>query len=381
MSEAVVSYENRSYVRLRIDDLELPLSPGTLLSVALMEGGSIPSLRIEISDTTGAINTSISQGNKITITILKSTKNIDKSYDFRVWTSKQRREAVGPIVTLDCLLDAPKYTTEVAYKGYKDTTSGVIENICKELDFEFFGIPTDDKQIWMRTGETNSNFIKKIMKNAYIDEKSCVFGGLTVDKKYKYFNPVKVLEQDPTHHFVMSGTVEQLKGKGIIVDQTNLQSNAGIFNQWANYGYKHFYYSIEGKKEKIDKQNMDFIGNFLPINEEIWGEVEYSNIDHGIPDCGNTHDNYNLAAYLNVRGLSLFTERLSVVTTVETECELFDPVWYTNILGTLEPCPFKDGIYIVIAKTIYLKDATNYYEKLLLARPYFNKEGTARLLS
>jgi hypothetical protein len=380
----VAHVEGQIYAHMLIDDQEIPNTQDAIDSITITEGfGSLsPMLRIEVYDNGGAFRYWITQGNVISIMLSRSPDEESEVRKFRVFTTQQRMLERGPKLIIDCIIDSPHFFSGSGIEYFDGTTSDVARQIAGDAGFEYDGLGgTDDNQVWIRAGKTRAQFLRDIVIHGYVDDSSCVYHSLTSFGKLKYINMVRELEQTPTHHFMLNGVVEP-QGKGVECDSARDQSVSGVFNQWSNYGFRYIHHSLTGEHKDIDTFNMDFSGEFMPINEEVFFEAEYSRQGFALsPDCGNTHEKYNEALYQNLRGQSMFSERMSIVTYGVTGCDILSPVWFSNVFTNGEIDPRPEGSYLSMAKSTYIKNGTRYAEKFLLARPYLNDAGTTRLLS
>ena len=95
-------------------------------------------------------------------------------------------------------------------------------------------------------------------------------------------------------------------------------------------------------------------------------------------DCSNTHDQFDRAYYQNVRLLSLFCERMSVLIPAPTDIQLFDTVVYRQSNNDISKAAEPTDKYIVMGKTVFVK-GKNYAERIELCRMSVTNKGASKM--
>jgi len=115
----------------------------------------------------------------------------------------------------------------------------------------------------------------------------------------------------------------------------------------------------------------------LMMSADVKSQVDRNKFSFAPVDVGNTHANYEKAAYQNRRMGNLFALGLDMMTPEFSSADLLDVVNIEMELPDVKGSRQYSGKYLVLSKVIYVQGG-NYYEKLELARHGLNepKEDT-----
>jgi hypothetical protein len=136
-----------------------------------------------------------------------------------------------------------------------------------------------------------------------------------------------------------------------LVAETKDRSDAGMSNAWMNYGHLRVNHSATGEQKVISAIDVPTSVEQFPINREISELIKQARIDYGLIDGDNVHEHYEEAEYQNLRLLSMFNQRLSLLVSAPSEVDLFDPVVY-NQQDVDEYDVKNSDKYVVFGKTI-----------------------------
>lgn len=291
----------------------------------------------------------------------------------------------------------PKYITRSSRKSYKGTSEDVLREIAEENELKFSGpsdtdsgsagASLDDNQTWINSCKSSALFAQhEVARHGYINDKSGMVMVVTSLGEMKYRNIIDVAMTAPDkidHYFLHNATYSGEESSKVIyaVREARYKSDAGLMNNYINYGAIRTGPNLDGEHDLYDKIDVT-VGDsdFLVINRNISSAVgNVARIDYSNLDCGNTHKNYYKALHQNVRILAMFTERISLITYDPTAVGLLDPVIFKQTdVSNLEPAKETD-VYVVIGKTIMVHNGQNYVERIELGRMTVKEPGSNSL--
>lgn len=291
----------------------------------------------------------------------------------------------------------PKYITKSSRRAYKGTSEDVLREIAEENELEFSGpsdadsgsagASLDDSQTWINSCKSSALFAQhEVARHGYINDKSGMVMVVTSLNELRYRNIIDVAMTAPDkidHYFLHNASYSGEESSKIIyaVREARYKSDAGLMNNYINYGAIRTGPNLEGEHDVYDKIDVT-VGDsdFLVINKNISSAVDsVARIDYSNLDCGNTHRNYYKAVHQNVRILAMFTERISLITYDPTAVGLLDPVIFKQTdVSNLEPAKETD-VYVVLGKTIMVHNGQNYVERIELGRMTVKEPGSTSL--
>jgi len=350
-------------------------------------GLPVATAKFVFADHHGALvgDQALNDGTKLEI-LLGQTPEDSVTYVFSVYSINSYEDNGANIQEAYCMLDVPALTIGAFRDMYEDTSSGVVGAIAGEVGLEFDGPDsTDDSMTWINCGSTRLQFLEQTCLRAYASDKSCIslavdfdtirmkdlFAQFSKEPEYSLYYSINIDDDDP--------------GIKVSMDESKPCSRNGFYNQATNYGHTHWQHSLSGEPIKLDKIDPVVLGDGLPINSDIKGQVEASaftmgpGFDTGSGDLpgANVHENYYKARYQNLRFLSLFTEGVTTLSRTFLNIPLFTPVRYVH--GSVRDDDSAEskkhtGNYIVGGKTLLLR-GKHYAELYDLYRPFINETG------
>ena len=386
----MIVISGRIFIMIKIDGIELPNSPHLVSKITMTEGmGALtPAIELMLDDYSGALNDqlALTDGNEILVTVGRTPEDANtQTRQYRLFGTKQKTSATGPMVQAIGIYDAPEYVSKSVRESFEANTQDVLAAIaarCK-LKFKKGDGVAEDKQIWLNVCKSRAMFVQDTMRHGRIDDKSAMVAMLTSLGELRYYNASELIEtpKEKIKHMFIHNTEESRDSdvKVYEVSQASDKSTAGVMNTWQNYGAIRVAHSLEGEFEKFDKLDITTASGFLSINSQVKKTIEYSRIDYSPLDCGNTHKNYWKALYQNVRLLALFSEHVSILTKDVTDVELLDVVIYRAANAAPKKPINKSDIYIVIGKTIMVKNGASYAERIELVRRSLSVKGESKL--
>lgn len=391
----MIIIENNLFLRIEIDGKELPSSSNLVDKVIMTEGNGAlsPAIKLVLNDHNNYLQDSraITDGNSVIVTVGKEMNTLNSvSRQYRIFGHKQHQTASGPQISAVGIYDAPAFLTGSAIESSEGTTSELFKKIAAKCLLKYSG-PEDfngrtmtDSQIWRNVCKSRAAFCSDAAIHGRIDDHSAMYLVLTSLGILKYRNLMDVIERkasEITRSFVHN-TVDREKSDSSVtysVQEARDRSLAGLMNNWHNYGSTRIEHSLSGTPIEHKSVDVKTAGNYLPINEQISRTVDRSRIDYAPLDCGNTFDKYQSSMYQNKKLLSLFCERLSVLTYDVTDVQLLDPVIYRQSNEDVTVASKNYDVYLVIGKTVVVEGGRYYAERIELCRMSLTKKGESAL--
>lgn len=392
----MISIKGRIYIDITIDGRPLPYSPNLVDRITMTEGGAAmsPAIEIMFNDYSGMLNRelALTDGNEILITVGKSPEDIKTiSRQYRLFGMRSITTAFGPRIQAVGLYDAPGYLTGTAREAYKGSTGDVLKQVaekcklCYDGPEDFNGKTMNDTQVWRNVCKSRAVFVQEITRHAYLNESSTMTAMLTSLGKLMYRNLSDVIEtpidkiQRVFVHNIDQAFIKENNLTAYEVREARSRSTAGLMNTWQNYGSTRVEHSLSGESAVHDKVDVSTSSEYLPINDTVKKTVERTRIEYTPLDSGNTHKNYQKAMYQNLKLMGLFCEYVSLLTLDVTDVQLLDPVLYRQANADFrEPLSISD-VYIVVAKTVFVKGGSVYAERLELVRRSLPNKGATEL--
>lgn len=350
-------------------------------------GLPVPVAKFVFTDHHGALvgDQALNDGTTISV-VFGQTQEDTVEYEFSVYSINSYEDNGANVQEAYCMLKAPTLTTGAFRDMYEETSKGAIEAIAGEVGLNFDGPEsTDDSMVWINCGSTRLQFIENICLRAYASDKSCIshvvdFDAIRMKDLFDQFS------KEPEYTLYYSMSIDDADpGEKAIMDESKPSSRTGFYNQATNYGHTHWQHSLTGEDIKLEKIDPVVLGDGLPINSEIKGELEASaftvgaGFDGGSGDLpgANVHEYYYQARYQNLRYLSLFTEGLTTLSRKFLNIPLFTLVKYSH--GSVRDGDSSEskkytGNYLIGGKTFILR-GTHYAELYDLYRPFINETG------
>ncbi len=348
-------------------------------------GTLFPACAITFNDLSGYLTSTLNltDGNSIVITAGKSAKDVSTvSRQYRVFGVKKQASTAGAQLTVIGLYDAPNFITANATEGYCGTTDKVLEKVCERCKLYFDGPENEmkDAQTWLCVSKTRAAFVQDVVRHGYQDEYSAMAFVLTSLGILKYKNIMQHIEYTKPKYTLYHNVPPSDDGTTMYrVKQAKNGSTAGMVNNWQNYGSTRVQHSLAGTAVVHNKLDVKTSGKYLAINKQVSDTVGRSRLECSPLDSSNTNSVYERALYQNLRFISLFCERESVLLTEISDIQLFDIVIYRQADADISIAAEPSDIYIVVGKSVLVKGSQTYAERLELARMSVTNKGQAQL--
>ena len=386
----------RIFIDVKIDQKSLDNAPDVFDTLILTESivGLFPGASLTLNDYSGQLGKqlALTEGNEILVTVGRSPSDMNTiSRQYRMYQPKTEASAFGPQIKVSCIYDAPKYISEAAIEYYSGTSSQVLQKIADKCNLyycgpeKYNGRSMNDNQKWWNINRSRAMFAQQnVARHGYQDPHSAMCSALTSMGELRYRNLMDVIERpldQIKYLFSQSSPLsdEDKKRHTFLVDAARGYSDAGLINNWQNYGSTRIVHSQSGVEEIEESVDVKTSGKYLAINDQVSKTIGRARYDHSLLDCGNVSDRYERAFYQNVKQLGLFSERLSILVSESTPVQLLDAVLYRESFMDQKDTSNTSDVYIVIGKTIYVKGGQYYAERIELARMSLTEKGESAL--
>ncbi len=347
-----------------IDGTDYPFEKNGFQKLTMVSNKRMSTATCELvfSDLTGIINKDITLADGVTL-VIKLGRDSDSydTYSYRVYNYTRGSHRSAPMYTVYGYFNAPKWFLGSWKKPIEGTSSAAVSKIATDCGLRIDADQTNDDMLWLPGNERSCQFVRSIAERGYLDSKSCMSIGMTLDGIYKYKNLTTL------------PTTGRLFAWGHLPDSVNVVdahyiTASGYGN--AIGGYRH---SVRPQllREAADRlENVEVqrkTQSFLQ-NAEVKQLLATGRIDFGDVDCGNVHKYWDKARYQNIRTAMMYGMGIELMTDQRTplDLDLFSPVTYKPLEppgnGSIENIEQYASVYYITAKAIYLEQA-NYFEK------------------
>jgi hypothetical protein len=352
------------FIGLEINGVEYPLEKNVFQKAVLVSNKrmSVPTCEITFGDLTNRINTEVTLADGVPLIIhIGRDRNDYDSYYYRVYNYKRDMAGSMSVYTIVGYVDSPAWFLQAWKKPIEGTSSKVLETMLSTCGLKSDCDPTNDDMLWLPGNERTCMFARSIAERGYLDDKSCLSLGMTLDGTFKYKNLTTLPTTGPTFTVgSIENTVNVISSKYLI--------SSGYGNSIG--GYKHLVRPqvIREFKDKIDQLSVKRKTQTLQLNDEIRGMLQKGRIDFGDIDAGNVHKNWDKARYQNLRTAMIYSMGVELMIDQRTpiNLDLFSPFLYEAYdppaTGAAKLTEQYRCVYYITAKVIYLEGG-NYFEK------------------
>lgn len=394
MAQAALNIEGMAFCTLDVSGSPMPPSMNLIEKIWIMEGFGmgLPVMRLSLFDEgeTLSRDLNLKEGTQISIRLGRSADEAPEM-KFRVFGWTRSRNSSGKVLQVICIYDAPEFSAAVYAESFEGHSASVMQQLAEKSKLRYEGpSATDDFQVWLNLNTTRIAFSEDVAMRGFASEQSCMARMVRMDGTLVYRDLIAMLKEQPKNTLVHNKNGSGVSGNVVDVQTAEDKSVSGLSSYFLNYGYKLFGHSFGAEEAKlaIESMDLDAPGTAgIPVNTEVAGllkergsRVGYTGMDYGTgPDEGfNVHENYERAFYQNMRLLSLFSERMVVMTYAATQIKSMESIDYQQgpgSKGSAKQAPNDvAGRYIVGGKTILIK-GSKYAEAFYLYRPFLTEAG------
>lgn len=373
---------DRVALNVSINGIEIPPDQITLQGLNIVSNWQqyLPAGELVFNDPTGvfASKFNIEDGAPVSISVGMSLQS-SKTYNFRVLKPGVDTVATGTKIRLILYWDNPTYwaqTTSLSIKGPSSAAVNAIGNACGFSSIQVD--PTNDIQVWIPGSSRYCKFAAETATAGWVNDKSLLLLGVTLGDAIRYKNvgandystavPIKLGQLTNTSGYIPACSWQQ-------------RSIGGFKNFQGAYHEVRQHQSIlapNGVMETLSMVHHQRMTQYLNMNKDVKQLLNAGRkIDYSIIDCGNVHAKYNQAIYQNGRMQQLLSNMVDIVTLVQTDLDLFDPLTLSVLRPTTDAnLPTEttdvDGNYFIIGKTIHVGPEAIYCEKFNTVRDGHN---------
>lgn len=377
--------KDSAYSSIKIEGQEIGIF-NLVDDIQIIEHASflVPIVRLKLIDASGFLRDelAIQDGTKISVAVGR-TKGEAQIQKFRVFNHNVLTDNESDVYMLNCILDAPSYTGRAVRSAYSGSSNAALEDLAFDSDLTLDGTNTNDSQTWLGLGVTASTFAQNIASRGWVDEKSAMTACVDAEHNLIYKNLSEQMEKDPVAKINIGYDAKDV----FIANDSVFNSNSGFRNSWLGTGQFRFFDDIDGEHTDIEKTQLPSLGKYAPINRGVKSDVGFTRVDTDDFGCGNTHENYQRAAYQNLRLRSMYSQMGSLLLSLQyTKLNLLDPIELfvnTNDGRSKEnrkPSPM-DGKWLVLGRNRIVRGNYNFAERVEIMRPYVTKTGQTGLVS
>jgi hypothetical protein len=390
----MLNIQDKVFVSLKIDGTEVEYAG--LISIIGTEGNGalIPALKISISDPLSLFSSpksAITEGNEVEISLARSHKdNTVRPRKYRVFSVSRGNQAFNPTMDIVCIVNSPKYISKSSIESYKGSSETVLNQLATKCGLTFSGQSSldgrtpNDSQTWLNVCRNRATFAQDVVKHGWIDPHSGMSASVTSYGELRYRDlialintPIDKIQYVFMHSAPLSSTDNNRKL--YFVKEARDRSSAGVMTSWQNYGSTRVQNKLTGDVDAHKELAVKMPGSYLPINSSVSGQIDRSRIEYAPLDCGNVHNNYEVAQYQNTKLNALFTEKMSLLMDSVTEVQLYDVIIYRQEDADLRQPVKNTDIYIVLGKTYAISGGVHYAERIELARMSLTMSGSTSL--
>lgn len=352
------------FLGVSIDGQDYPMEKNGFQKLVLVSNKRMSTATCELtfSDLTDRINKEVTLADGVPL-VIKLGRSIDDYdvYNYRVYNYKRDPARTTPQYTVLGYFDAPKWFLQAWKKPIEACSSKALEEIAGACGLKTDCDPTNDDMLWLPGNERTCMFARSIAERGFLDDKSCMVIGMTLDGMFKYKNLTTLPDTGPTF------TPGHVPGTANVIDNRYLVSS-GYGNSIG--GYKHLVRPqlIREFKDKIDQLDVKRKTQTFQLNKEVKGMLQKGRIDFGDIDAGNVHKNWDKARYQNLRTAMIYSMGVELMLDQRTpmSLDLFSPFLYEAYdppaAGKAKLTEQYRCVYYVTAKAVYVEQG-NYYEK------------------
>lgn len=368
MGETVNQYR----IQFAIAGTEIPVNLSSFQELSIIENISckLPTLKFVYSDPLNAlVRYPLTDGTKIDIVLHSNNPNDPEppiQYSFRAVGAKYVPQGKRIFVRCAGVFDRMEYLRKIQKMPEQGNSSDAIKSVLGKNGFGKFDIDsTKDKMWWRPSGQMQfvAGFIKHMAQHGYVDQKSIMSHGVSLDGTFHYKNVAELAKSNGGRIITEVDRVNADNGD-IPLMEWEVTSLGGVSNMFSGYGSKIVQEKLDGNADKITDMIMPLLSGALNMDsglKSIIGSVVNTYLPTNI---GNHHDKMYNAQDQNHRGLfQLQSTQVKCTSNQATGVKVYDKIVFRPHLPTTnELFDMVCGSYIVTSKTKYFK--RGFYREL-----------------
>ena len=368
--------ENQMGIELKVGGENIPLGPGNLESISIMQNMQNISgvAEFAITDTMNKFENGIfSDQAPVELALGPAFDGqIPPTQSFRLFNIQEVFPTTsGTSIKFTAVFNAPELFRKPMSKAYKGTSAEAIGAMARDAGVQFETTGTADSMTWLPNSRPFGQAMRKIADHGSAGGTSAMHltMGTTGDGQWKlmYKDLIAQLQSEGKAKFI---SLNMFTGEGFPIFHVKGRNHSGTLNSQLSGG-SIIQTKLSGKTEidslfeamqstaklNINMAVKDAIGKLPPLVAPF--------------DGGNTHKDYTKAQMQNEKLKGTLSGFLDCVTNYFTNVAVMDPV--DVLLGNGEQInQVLSGRYIVNSRTQFVKGHL-YREKLTLASQGSNK--------
>lgn len=383
--------EKDIFIDIKIDGRDLPSLLSCMHQIEIIENAdtALPVMLLILQDEDNALLDGLALSDANTVDLLLGTKSgngddlIHAKLRFNVFSNHMTAGGTGYLHHITGVLDAPKYLQESNIQSIEGTSADAIAEIASDCGLSAkIDVSASDKMVWLNPGITRSKFVEDIVSCAYATKTGLPKVAVTLGGELRFYDVnEKILSKGQHKLYFGDG---KAKGNNILaVFDVKMDSAPGFSNSFVNYGYHVTEPMLDGKLLKSTGISIQTDGNFIPMNQKPYYDVETARINYAPHDCGNTHSKYWESYHSNIRKSAMYNQGVI--------CLLHGQVSNIRVLDTVDMDFVKmstgDSIdeskrstYLVTGTKVLIRHVM-YSEFIRLTKFSTNKQGSATLIN
>ena len=353
--------KNQYRLEMAIGGQEIPVSLSSFSEFSVVENVSVklPTLKFVYSDPTNLlVKYPLIDGTKIDVVIHSENPNDPEppvQYTFRAQGAEYTPQGKRIFVRCAGIFDRMEYLRKIQKMPEKGNASDAIKSILGKNGFAKFDIDSTKDMMWWRpTGQMQpvGSFIKHIAQHGFVDNKSVMSHGVSLDGTFHYKNVAELAKSNGGRTIIPYDRVNAGNGD-IPLLEWKVKSLSGVSNMFSGYGTKIVQEKLSGSAEKITDMIMPLLGGALNMDSALKSLVgQVANI-YAPTDIGNSHKMMLQAQDQNHRGLfQLQSTQATCTSDQATGLKIYDKVMFKPYNPiTNELFELVSGSYIVTSKT------------------------------
>ena len=323
---------------IRINDEDIDLFQIKLEKLEIFESvtEALPNIKLILEDDhTLSEEVKVYDGSKITIGLTPLVDNEDTEifYVYRVFSVTTVPRTYGDRLEIVAYLDASDYLKDIQFQSIDGTSRDVARLLARQSNLEFEGDFANDRQTWIRCGQTGFLWLTDVSRHAYNNSSSAYVFCVTRSGRLKFCNIDTRRNLDVAWKFVSTDDIRAPhENDEILIEDIQIRLNSGILNRWAGYGRLSSEFDIvagdigEGGQYQVNR--LDKSTDYLEINKELRNVPRYDSSPFNV---GNVHDNYVRAELQNRTLISTFSTNVRCISRSIKEVQLLDRVSFSSV--------------------------------------------------
>lgn len=358
---------NQVYLAVKLNGELIPLLGGQLQSLSIIESCNqfLPTLELTLIDQSGLLfsNGGIRDGSIISIALATRPHDIGSEWrDFIVYPRQVKPLPSGFLVKIVGYLNFPKYLIGGSYGCFDSTASDVVKSTAENCGLIPKVDSSNDKMIWIQTGQSNAKFVREVTNHAWYDKSSAFITAVNRNGELLFYDLTRQRTKNPKWDLqcVLDLYNVDNNDNTVWVKESDYGAEfySDLFNVTAGYGLAQRHHNfISGINEFEDSSDYKPFTDNLMVSKSING----SRFPYGDDDTGNMHRYYNLAKIQNLRNRALYSTTVSCAGILPKQIGLLERVKFSyfdrtkNRLGNVLDGPyFVERIVQTMTQSAYI---------------------------